>query len=340
MRFIYSADIHATGYLQDKIIKESNLPERLDSIKNVLHQMSDYARLENINSIIFGGDLLHNKSIIYTDALNLLLDYFRENKDLTYYLIDGNHDLSSKGEYSTSALKSLESEINIVRYKEATKISGDQILLVPYSNNMIKDIKNNSCEYLISHFGLNEGTLNSGVSLVADLGINDLKGKYKFVYLGHYHSPQEIITKEIEIYYVGSPIQRDWGEKGETKRFLVVDTNTKKTLSVPTTGYKEYHELKITQDNKDEVIKQATKLKESGHEIKLVKSEIFDTTDIKDFKLVEKIERDITNRGINSSMSTEEKILKYIQIKNIPEDKIEKYKRVGMEIISRVYGEK
>jgi len=46
---------------------------------------------------------------------------------------------------------------------------------------------------LISHFGLSEGMLNSGMSIISDIGLKDLRGKYELVLLGHYHKPQEII---------------------------------------------------------------------------------------------------------------------------------------------------
>jgi len=40
MKFLYTADIHLSGYSQDKIV--NNLPERLHSINNVLHEMAKY----------------------------------------------------------------------------------------------------------------------------------------------------------------------------------------------------------------------------------------------------------------------------------------------------------
>jgi len=339
MKFIFTADWHLSGYLQDKLVKESNLPERLDSIKKIMYQISDYAKNNDIKNIIIGGDTLHNKSIIYTDAQSLLLDYLRDNKDLQFYFIDGNHDLGGRGENPNSALKSLDSESNVYRFKKTEKI-GEHILLVPYSTTMISEIKNNKCKYLISHFGLNESQLNSGISLVADVGINDLKGKYRYVFLGHYHMPQDLKSENIDLYYVGSPIQKDWGEKNERKRFLVVDTDKETVLHIPTTGYKQHIELSITKENKDEIVKQAEAFKLNGHDVKLIKTEIFDTDDISDnLRIIEKIEKDITNRGINSSMSMEEKILKYLQIKNISENEIENYKKVGIEIISSITGE-
>jgi hypothetical protein len=34
----------------------------------------------------------------------------------------------------------------------------------------------------------------------------------------------------------------------------------------------------------------------------------------------------------------EEKILKYLEIKNIPKDKIDRYKKIGIEIVSSISG--
>jgi DNA repair exonuclease SbcCD nuclease subunit len=339
MEFIFTADWHLSGYLQDRIVKESNLPERLDSIKRVMYQIADFAIKNKIKYIVVGGDSLHNKSIIYTDAQSVLLDYFRNYKELIFYIIDGNHDFGSRGENPNSALKSVDSESNVIRIVSPQKIFNETVLLVPYSSTMISEIKNNSCKYLISHFGLNEAQLNSGISLVADLGIKDLKNKYKYVLLGHYHSPQDLSSDGIEIKYVGSPIQRDWGEKNEEKRFLVVDTEKDTIKSIPTTGYKKHFEFQITSENKEEILKVVTELKDEGHEIKLIKSEVFDTDDLPgDFRIIEKIDKDITNRGINSLMSMDEKIAKYLQIKDISEDQIEGYKKVGIEIVTAVGG--
>ena len=58
----------------------------------------------------------------------------------------------------------------------------------------------------------------------------------------------------------------------------------------------------------------------------------------KDLRIINKVDHDITNRGITSSMSMDEKILKYLQIKEISKDKIDRYKKAGLEIISSIGG--
>jgi len=296
--------------------------------------MGSYCVDNDIETMIIGGDILHGKSIIHAIAQDIMLDYFTHwGKFIKFYVIDGNHDLSGKGHKVVSALKSLRNQPNVtwVPFYETLKLGN--ILMVPYGPDMIDKIKNDKADILISHFGLNEGILNSGISIVADIALKDLIGKYKLVLLGHYHKPQEIIRDDIWLYYVGSGIQLDWGEKHEIKRFLVVDSETLEVESVPTTGYKKHIEYDITDSNKQEIIKEATEAKEQGHYVKIVKRENIDLGD-NDFMVIDKTDVDITNRGITSSMSQSDKFKRFLEIKEIPEDEQELYLKKALELIN------
>jgi len=336
MKFAYTADIHLSKYGQDTIEQTSNLPERLHSIKTVLIQMAEYCIDNNIETFIIGGDLLHGKSIIYAIAQKIMLDFFRKYPNLTFYVIDGNHDLSGKGADAISALISLDNEPNVKRVKQDHKVL-ENILLIPYSYNMVKTIKESKADILISHFGLNEGILNSGISIIADIGLKDLIGNYKMVLLGHYHKPQEIINDNISFYYVGSPISLDWGEKNEEKRFLVVDTETLQVESIPTFGYKKYLEYEITEDNKQEIIEKARKEQACGSYVKIVKKDKIDLGDnLDDLQIIDKTEVDITNRGISSSMSKADIFKRYAEAKEIPENEIENYLNAASQLIEGI----
>ncbi len=331
MKFVYSADWHLSGYSQDKMINK--LPERLYEKKIVQENIGKYCITNNIKTVIVGGDILHNKNIIHSIAQSVMLDFFRSHQMLDFIVLDGNHDLSGKGEDVVSALKSLDNEPNVRRIYEPTMI--ENMFIVPYSDNMIDIIKKNSSKYLISHFGLNEATFNSGVSIVSDISIKDLVGKYRYVLLGHYHKPQEIIKDDIEIYYTGSITQNDWGEKGEEKRFLVVDTETDSIKSVPTIGYKKFFDFQITNENKEDIIKKARQLKEEGHSVKITKKEEVNLADIsEEFVVIDKTEKDITNRGVNSTMSMRDKLSRYVEINGIPEEKRDIYLQEALSIIN------
>lgn len=339
MKFLFTADIHLSRYGQDKIEETSNLPERLDSIKRTLYNMAEYCLSNKINTFIIGGDVMHSKSIIYSIAQQLMLDFFNDFQDLVFWVIDGNHDLSTKGVGAISSLNALRSLSNVQWI--TGQASGDSSqFFVPHSHNMVDEIKNGKADILISHFGLNEGILNSGISIVSDLSMSDLIGKYQLVLLGHYHKPQEIKQGACRLYYVGSPIQLDWGEKGDEKRFLIVDTNTLDVQSILTTTYRKHIELGLTADNKDEVFKVAQSAKDDGDHVKIIQKESVDLDDLKDeFLIIDKRETDITNRGITSSMSQKDKIEKFLEIKEIPKEKHDLYLNHGIELIESCEGE-
>lgn len=339
MKFAYIADIHLSRYGQDKIEDQSHLPERLHSIKQALYEVAEYCITHGIPKIIIGGDVLHGKSIIYAIAQEIIIEYFHdfENK-LEFIVIDGNHDISGKGADVVSALRPLEDIHNVkwINFKETFKDKEHDILYVPYSYNLPQIIKSNKARILISHFGLSEGVLNSGMSIISDVSIKDLKGRYELVLLGHYHKPQEIILNGVTVYYVGSLIQLDWGEKNEEKRFLIVDSDTLQVDSIPFTQYKKHIQIEITSDNKDEAIQAARDARDAGDHVKVIMKETVDLTDLKgEFSIIDKTDRDITDRGITSNMSMEDKLKKYLEIKGIPEVQYEMYLSVGMEIIRK-----
>ena len=335
MKFIALADLHLSMYAQDKIIPESSLPERLHYLNTVLKNVSNYALENDIENIVIAGDILHNKSIIHSLAQSIFLDYIRlYNKDLYFIIIDGNHDMSSKSGTGVSALKSLDNEPNVNMIHNPTVINN--ISFIPWNpETMVDDIKNSKEDYLVAHFGLNEAQLSSGISIVSDVRLKDLI-KFKHCILGHYHLPQSVGN----VTYVGSPIQLDWGEKGEEKRFLIVDTDSNEIKSVPTIGYKKFIEYKITNENKEDIIKEARKAKENGDYVQLVKHEDIDVDDInEEFKIVDKTERDITDRGITISMTQDERIDKYLKIKKIKEEDFERYKKVAIDIMNSCEGD-
>ncbi|MFW9871817.1 MAG: exonuclease SbcCD subunit D [Candidatus Thorarchaeota archaeon] len=334
MEFGFIADIHLSRYGQDAIEDETNLPERLSSIKSALYEVGTYCVENSIDTIIIGGDLLHNKSVIYAIAQDLMLDYFEDFSGINFIVIDGNHDLSGKGADVVSALRSLRNIDNVtwIPFNETYRI--ENILCVPYSHKVPNVVRNNKSDILISHFGLNEGVLNSGLSIISDVSLKELTGKYKLVLLGHYHKPQEILRPDISLYYVGSLIQLDWGEKGDEKRFLIVNSDTLDVQSIPITNYKKHIELELTTDNKDEIFEAAKKAKENGDHVKVIMKERVDLTSIKgEFNVIDKTERDITDRGISSSMSREDIHKRYLNIKEIPEDQANDYLNVAKRII-------
>lgn len=337
MKFGITADLHFSAYSQDAQV--GDYPERLNSLKTTLDNMVENCASRGIHTIVLAGDLLHNKSIIYTTAQDLLLKFFRKHPNTKFFVIDGNHDLSSKGTDSVSALRSLEKESNVdwISYQSkgnsVVHYEAGNIAFIPFFPGMDEYVKKTKANILISHFGLDEGMLSSGISVQSSIKGKHLKN-YKLVLLGHYHLPQAMLYGSTHIYYMGSPIQLDWGEKNEVKRFLIVDSETREVESVPTTGYKKYLQFDLSEENKVKLLEEAKTLRDEGHHIKLVTTEKLEfDEDMKSINVVENIEEDITNRGITSDMGEKEKILKYEEIKGIPEEERDAYLKTAMRLI-------
>ncbi len=334
MKFVATADLHLKMYSQDKIIPESGLPERLHFLNETIrYDILKYCIDNKIDTIVIAGDVYDTKSIIHSIAQSVLIDIIRDHRQIHFIITDGNHDMSLKSGEGISALKSLDKECNVEMLHKPKVI--ENILFAPWNaKTMVDTIKNGTAEYLVSHLGLNEAELSSGISIVSDIGIQDLS-QYRTCILGHYHNPQEIIRENINLYYTGSPIQINFGERGENKRFLVVDTKTHDISSIPTNRYKQYYALELTNENSKEVIKEALELREQGHFVRLDKLENVDTSEIDDkIRVIDKQDIDITDRGINTTMSDEDKLREYVKIKDVAKEDIEFYINIGKELIS------
>ena len=119
---------------------------------------------------------------------------------------------------------------------------------------------------------------------------------------------------------------------------MVVDSETLEVISVPTEGYKKHIEFRVTNSNKQEIIELAKEAKGLGHYVKVVKTETMDLGIENDFMVVDKIDRDITNRGITSSMSQDDKFKKFLEIKEIAEDDHVQYMRKARQLVDMCEG--
>jgi DNA repair exonuclease SbcCD nuclease subunit len=333
LKAVVTADLHLHNYT-DKINSETNRSYKLEKIIEGMIYIADYAIKNNIENFIIAGDTMHGKDIIHNVALNALLDFIKkyENK-LIFYFLDGNHDMSSKSAIVTSALTCLSNIENVIHISKPVMI--EDCFFVPYSFDMEKYIEENSAKFLFSHFGLNEATLASGISIISKIKASDLIGKYKYVILGHYHNGQEIYNNEIKIYYTGTPVSLDWGDKNQEKRFLIVDTDKEIIESIPVESTEKYYEFEINEKNKDELIAMAEELTLNGYKVKLVQKEgnFSDSITNENIIIVDKTEKDITNRGITLNSSIQEQLIKYLEIKEIPEKDRKKYLEFGIKLV-------
>lgn len=344
MKVICIGDIHASGFNDDPLV--NNLPARLHYIKQSLEYIVNYGKKYGINTYVILGDVYHDKTIIYNISQSVLHNFFVENNDCKFIIISGNHDLSSTGQNQRTAIQLLNEikNVNVIFNPTMSYGKNDNALIpdldcffVPYSHDFLGYIKDyelpDSVDVLFSHIGLNEAVLQSGLSRVDKLTIKDLN-RFNLSILGHYHKPQVLYSNGKTVYYAGSLIPKDWNDKNETKRFLVLDTETKDVESVNLDcGVPGFYEFVIPlgtdQHTVDFILKQAESKKKLGHKVRVInKNKIKVQSDISDLIVLEQKEIDVTNRGITVEQSKLEQCKKYLEIKEIPESEWDDYIKV------------
>lgn len=234
-KFLLFSDIHIHPHKKSQ--------ERLQDCLNVLDWVFKKAIEYEVDSILFGGDLLHDRqkidSLTYMEVFNILEKY--QNEKFSTYLLLGNHDLWFANNWRVSsvipfkALKNFE----VIDKAECKIINGVSWHFIPYTHDPIveleklksNDVKNS---FLLAHLAVDGAKLNSFgttsdviVEHDGDMVIVDknLFSKYKRAFFGHYHGPQKL-SKTIE--YIGSPLQLSFGEVNEDKHLIILDSDEDK----------------------------------------------------------------------------------------------------------------
>jgi len=320
-------DAHLSGFQSDTLDKKG-LPKRLGFIIKSLDFIVDFCNQKNIFDFDFLGDLVNDKSIIYTVAQDAFKDFLVRRKNCRFRIISGNHDLSSTGDLQKSAISVFSEYPNVKCFVGGPEVI-DNITYIPFTEKFLETIKiSPPSDILITHLGLNEAHLQSGLSKVDKISIKDLS-KFKLALMGHYHRPQDFSNGTTHVWYAGSLTNKDWNDKNEQKRFLIYDTETLEVESVPIDcGIPQFIELTINNEtDKIEILKQAEIAKNNGNNVRIKnKSETVIKDEVSGGVLVlEQHDVDITDRGITISMTKEEQLKKYLSIKEIPEVECPEY---------------
>jgi len=231
-KFLLFSDAHVHAHKKSQ--------ERLKDCINALEWVFQTAVDRNVDAVLFGGDLLHDRqridSLTYNQIFNVLEKY--QNSNFKVYLLLGNHDLWFSTNLSVSSVRPFKALNNyeVIDSTLSKDICGVNWHFMPYTHEPIaeleklrKDIKNS---YLLGHLAIDGAKLNSSGS-ISDVIIEhdgdmvavgkDLFHSYKRAFFGHYHSAQKL-TPTIE--YIGSPLELSFGEAGEKKHIIILDSNT------------------------------------------------------------------------------------------------------------------
>jgi len=333
MKILIVSDLHADNYSRFARVTEDGINCRLQDCLNSIKQLAELARQTDAECLFFLGDLFNSRTTISIDVYYLVFQEIeRLSKNIDIYLLVGNHDqFLRKGDiYSTYPFSSI---CQVIGEPTVLDLDGSKFVCLPYQEDhkeLSKFIEKNKGDYLFAHLGLNGAKVGPTEYKVKEtLNPEDLKPEeFRWVILGHYHKFQRLGDN---IVYVGSMLQHSFGERGEEKFALVLDTKTDKLQKVQLDGPQFLQITKNELDNRvngnyvkiickgkerEEVLRKLSKLKPRGW---VVETEV-------ETKFEKRID-------VSPTMSVSEMIEKYVESRQTSLDK-KKLIKVAKEIIN------
>jgi len=243
LRIVLFSDLHCHPFQPYATILANGMNSRLADAISCIDQIVAYCADPNnhVDLVLFGGDLFHVRKNISVAAFNEVyaaLSQFAAN-DIPLVLIHGNHDQASK-DGSVNSIKTFHSMAHVIERPGWLELRGRwgdpySILGVPYTENIehLKDIVNIpnpeplAPSILLAHLGVQGAKVGADFVYATpyDAKVEDLNcGAFDRVYLGHYHMHQQLASNA---WYIGAPLQHNWGDKHQWRGFLVYNTDTK-----------------------------------------------------------------------------------------------------------------
>lgn len=212
--------------------------ERLEDCLKVLDWVFEVAETRNIENILFGGDLFHDRQKIevytYQRTFETLEKRLRDNQ-FKLYLLLGNHDIWFNDNTSISSVVPLSAlpGVQIISTPERMNIAGQTWDFIPFTLNPVATLeelkkKPGKPEFALGHISIDgavlHGTQYSDVAVEHDGDMISISASlfdhYKQTFLGHYHAEQRVSNK---VEYVGSPLQLSFGEAFQEKHIIAFD---------------------------------------------------------------------------------------------------------------------
>lgn len=180
------------------------------------------------------GDVFDNRQTVGLDTLSRAMDLFRSLSDIfkDIRIVIGNHDMFNKTENSISSVNMLRYIPNVTIYYEPNVdvIDGKEVLFNPWCEDPDRQkeiLKKHKVDYVFGHLEVRGSVTNAkGSKMVGDKTIPVESFKKSEVYAGHIHLRQDIKN----VHYVGTPYQKDWGDKGCKKGITVLDLKSGRSV--------------------------------------------------------------------------------------------------------------
>jgi DNA repair exonuclease SbcCD ATPase subunit/DNA repair exonuclease SbcCD nuclease subunit len=247
-KWFLTADLQLQNFPEFASLNKAGYNTRLVGL---LEGLTSLIREHSPEVVVIAGDIWNNKAALETDLLDLTHSYFQywqEELVSEVILLLGNHDTAFLSA-SIHSLRQFEAYCTVlteaVTYREVafSPWRAQQLTIEDDITALAKE----HASVLIGHWTVKGAATNS---FLAEGGIDPYfppLQAFKHVLLGDVHKSQ---TLGSNILYLGSPMQQNFGEEGESKSVYLLDTVTAEVEAVPTSfpKYKTVDSLAEAED--------------------------------------------------------------------------------------------
>lgn len=236
------SDLHAHPFKAYAKILENGMNSRVRDAVSCIDQVVDECVRRNVDLVLFGGDLFHVRRTINVAAFNAVYEALSKFSlyKIPLAIIPGNHDQADKAgnNHSVFAFRTFCTVLDDPGWYELEGRSGSPyaLMAIPYTENvehlrqvLATDSPRLGCpQLMLGHLGIQGAKVGADFvfSNPHDATVADLNhGKFDQVFLGHYHIRQQLADNT---WYIGAPLQHNWGDTGQSRGFVIYDTETRK----------------------------------------------------------------------------------------------------------------
>lgn len=221
MKIIHFADLHIGSKFERLPIEVGN---KLNiKLRNAFTEIINYAKSNNITTIIMSGDIFDKNTVTMKDKI-FFYDSIKENPQMDFYYIKGNHDCNSK--YNED-----EEIENLHTFDGLQSYIKEDVRIIGYELDNDNSTLYNCMPFTTDKFNIM--MLHGDINNPRDKNYIDIKKlqnkNIDYLALGHIHKRKVETIDNLKYGYSGCVLGRGFDEVGD-KGYLVLDTSTKEVI--------------------------------------------------------------------------------------------------------------
>lgn len=249
MKLAMMADIHCHPFPEFSTLLPNGMNSRLADILSCFDSMREHCLENGITDVLLLGDIFHVRGRIETTVYNAVYRTLKKFPDqgINLMMMVGNHDQAVK-DGEEHALEPFKEFAKVIDKPQLIRLDGLYVWAIPYIHDpelLKKEIQRGKWELhemfsdnpgsweehgcpkqlMALHTGLDGAGVGSINYIMKEpLTLEDIQpDDWDWVAMGHYHKPQFLADN---VFYIGAPIQHNFGDEGDPRGFMVLDTDS------------------------------------------------------------------------------------------------------------------